>query len=299
VRGAVVSADEVGEVLRQAESRDRRWVVDYATREKVILYALTGDPVSIQTEYQKAALLPTERFGQMLMLDGVIQLTERDEFIYHELLIHPALAPRGGARNSVLVLGGGDGCAAREVCRYADVREVVVVDLDAQLVEWCKTQLRGINQAAFEDPRVNVVAGDALAYLRSSDRQFDVIVSDLTDPDTHSPADDLYSAQTFETARHCLRPGGLFVVQSCSFSHHSTDCHMRAIGRDLMTVFQSAVLYGDYVPSFDGIWCFWMAGDRDFVERCRGNPPLDLPEGLRFYTEATHRRVFSLADQAL
>lgn len=191
-----------------------------------------------------------------LFLNGDLQLSSVDEHRYHEALVHPALA---GPRQRVLVLGGGDGMALREVLRYPDVRAVTLVDLDAAVTRLAATDPRlvELNRAAFADPRVELVHADAFAWLRQAEEAFDVVIADLPDPDVIETAK-LYSVELYGLAARVLRPGGRLVVQAGSpyfapQAFWSVEASVAAAGL-------ATVPYHVDVPSF-GDWGFVLAAE--------------------------------------
>jgi spermidine synthase len=189
-----------------------------------------------------------------LFLNGDLQFSSVDEYRYHEALVHPVLA---GDRASVLVLGGGDGLALREILRYPDVREVTLVELDPAVVALARSepQIRSLNRDAFADPRVRQVNTDAFGWLRANARRFDAVIVDLPDPDETATAK-LYSVEFYALLRHALAPGARLVVQAGSpyfapRSYWCIDASIRAAG------FATTPYHVD-VPSF-GDWGFVLA----------------------------------------
>jgi spermidine synthase len=249
--------------------------------------ALYEDPIvaAARTPYQE--IVVTEgRLGPerdvRLFLNGDLQFSSVDEHRYHEALVHPAMA---GRHASVLVLGGGDGLALREVLRYPDVRRAVVVELDPQVPVLARTdeRLRALNRGAFDDPRARLVAADAFAWLRGVGERFDVVVVDLPDPDDTATAK-LYSAEFYALAARALAPGGRMVVQAGSpyFAAEAYWC----VGATLREAGLAPTAYHVDVPSF-GDWGFHLAA------RGGARPPLalarPLPPGVRSLDEPTLR----------
>lgn len=293
VKGLIGKADLVHKVISDGRKPDCLWLIDFETREKIRLYQVKGKPISFTTEYQKVDIIETKKLGLVLMLDEVIQVAEMDEFIYHELLVHPACAKNKNKFNA-LVLGGGDGCAARELLRYPNLDKAVIVDIDKKLVEALKIHFKNINGGALENPKIKLETVDALNFLNKTNDKFDLIFSDLTDPsESEGPAAKLYSHDTFELVKSRLAPGGLFIIQSYFLDTTSVGVHAEKIGDLLKKVFESCRLYGDFVPSFDGLWCFWIAGDKKSMKDI-GKPPEKFVEGLKFYDREAHIRAFSI-----
>ncbi|MBA2644230.1 MAG: methyltransferase domain-containing protein, partial [Solirubrobacterales bacterium] len=243
-------------------------------RARQVLY---DDPIAHteQTRHQEITLTRSRDGRDLrLFLNGDLQFSSLDEHRYHESLVHPAMS---GPHERVLVLGGGDGLALREVLRYPDVREVVEVELDPRMIELASSRpdLRALNADAMEDPRVRVVVADAFKWLREGSERFDVVIVDFPDPDSEDLAK-LYSTELYSmVARRHLTPDGRMVVQSGSpyFAPEAfwgIEATVRAAGLGV-------VPYHVDVPSF-GDWGFVLA-------QAGARPELRLdsaPAGLRF-----------------
>lgn len=164
-----------------------------------------------QTDHQRLVVFENKRFGRVLTLDDVVQTTEGDNAIYHEMMTHvPILAH--GAVTRVLIIGGGDGGMAREVLRHKGVAHVTMVEIDAGVVEFSKTYLPGLSQGAFDDPRLQLVIADGADFVRQSDQRYDVIIVDSTDP--IGPGETLFTDHFYGQARRCLAKGGILVTQN-------------------------------------------------------------------------------------
>ncbi|MGY1772070.1 polyamine aminopropyltransferase [Blastococcus sp. SYSU D00813] len=240
---------------------------------------LYDDPIvsATRSDYQEVVL--TERDGDLrLYLDGDLQFSSRDEYRYTEALVHPVLA-RDPER--VLVLGGGDGLAAREVLRHPSVAEVVQVELDPAVIELATTRLASLNDAALRDPRVEVVVDDAFRWLRGPDAEgFDAVVVDMPDPDTPALGR-LYSTEFYGLVAAALAPGGMVVVQAGS--PYSTPTAFWRTVSTLASPGMAVTPYHVHVPSF-GDWGFALAQPGTVA------PPLELAADapdLRFLDDAT------------
>lgn len=164
-----------------------------------------------KTDHQRLVVLENSRFGRVLTLDGVVQTTEGDNAIYHEMLTHVPLFAHGAAKN-VLIIGGGDGGMAREVLRHSGVEHVTMVEIDAGVVDFSKAYLPKLSQGAFEDPRLNLVIADGAAFMRDTGDTFDVIIVDSTDP--IGPGEVLFTDTFYGHARNRLNEGGILVTQN-------------------------------------------------------------------------------------
>jgi spermidine synthase len=218
-----------------------------------------------------------------LFLNANLQFSSRDEYRYHEALVHPGLAALPGARR-VLVLGGGDGLAVREILKYPKVASVTVVDLDPEMTRLFSThpELRRLNHSSLTDPRVHVVNDDAFTWLESARAVYDFAVVDFPDPSTFSLGK-LYTTTFYARLARRLAPDGLIVVQSTSplFARRSYWCIVSTIEQTGMIT----APYHVYVPSF-GEWGFVLAG------RSRWTPPRALPAELRFLAVDTMPQLF-------
>ncbi|MEM9062235.1 MAG: polyamine aminopropyltransferase [Pseudomonadota bacterium] len=164
-----------------------------------------------ETEHQRIKVFENARWGRVMTLDGVVQTTEGDNFIYHEMLTHVPILAHGSARR-VLIIGGGDGGMAREVLRHRTVEHVTMVEIDAGVVEFCKEFLPKLSQGAFEDPRLNLVIADGADFMRDCVGAFDVIIIDSTDP--IGPGEVLFTHTFYGHAARCLTEHGILVTQN-------------------------------------------------------------------------------------
>lgn len=163
-----------------------------------------------QTDLQDLVIYQTSDWGRVLALDGIIQVCERDEFIYHEMLTHVPMLAHGNVRE-VCIIGGGDGGMLREALRH-DVDRVTMIEIDGAVVELCKTYLPSISDGAFEDPRADLVIADGARFMAETDRCFDVIIVDSTDP--IGPGEVLFTSDFYADCKARLNPGGVMTTQS-------------------------------------------------------------------------------------
>lgn len=165
----------------------------------------------VRTEHQHLVIFENARMGRVMALDGVIQTTEADEFIYHEMLTHVPILAHGNAKR-VLIIGGGDGGMLREVSKHASVEHITMVEIDGTVVDMCKEFLPNHSQGAFDDARLNLVIDDGMRFVATTTEKFDVIISDSTDP--IGPGEVLFSENFYQACHRCLNEGGVLVTQN-------------------------------------------------------------------------------------
>lgn len=164
-----------------------------------------------ETEHQRIRVFENEFWGRVMTLDGVVQTTEGDNFIYHEMLTHVPVLAHGAAKR-VLIIGGGDGGMAREVLCHRSVEHVTMVEIDAGVVEFCKEYMPALSQGAFDDPRLTLVIADGAQFMRDCTERFDVIIVDSTDP--IGPGEVLFTDTFYGHASRCLTAQGILVTQN-------------------------------------------------------------------------------------
>jgi spermidine synthase len=165
----------------------------------------------MQTEHQHLVLFEHKFFGKMLMLDGATQVTTRDEFIYHEMMSHVPILAHGDAKE-VLIVGGGDCGIAEEVLKHKSVKRLTQVEIDASVVEFSKEHFPEFTRPVLGDKRFDLVIDDGMNYVAKTDRRFDVVIVDSTDP--QGPGKVLFSRKFYAACRRCMRKGGVMVTQN-------------------------------------------------------------------------------------
>src|SRR5215212_3608503 len=164
-----------------------------------------------QTEHQHLVLFEHKFFGKMLMLDGATQITKRDEFVYQEMMSHVPLFAHGNAKD-VLIIGGGDCGIAEEVLKHKSVQRLTQVEIDASVVEFAKEHFPEFTKPVFADKRFESVIDDGMKYVAKTDRRFDVIIVDSTDP--HGPGKVLFSQKFYAACGRCMTAGAVMVTQN-------------------------------------------------------------------------------------
>jgi spermidine synthase len=247
-----------------------------------------------QTEYQSLIIFENGHFGRVMMLDGVVQLTESDEFVYHEMMAHVGMLSLDDARR-VLIIGGGDGGVMREVLRYKQVERVVMCELDRMVVNAALEFLPSISQGAFEDPRVELRIGDGVAFVAECEEKFDVIIVDSTEP--IGPATPLFGDSFFENCNRILNEPGVLIAQNgLPFMHPD---HLSGTAKRLKRIFADSACFLCTQPTyFGGPFALVYASNDPAIRKTAGDQltkrfkrhALDM----RYYNPDVHQVAFVL-----
>jgi spermidine synthase len=274
-----------------------KWFADLVNKDFRQLYRLEETLYSGRTPYQSVRIVRLGGFGLSLILDGKIQSSQRDEFIYHEGLVHPAMVahPRPEA---VFIAGGGEGGTLREALRYPSVKRAVMVEIDAEVTALSRQYLPEMSAGAFEDPRTELYHEDARGYLEKSGDKFDIIIIDLPDPLEEGPAYRLFTGEFYRTVSDRLTADGLIAVQAGS-AHLTELLNLSAVNNTLQGVFPIVAAAAVHVPVYGAPWGLCFAS--------RKHDPSRLPQkeidttitarglvDLRFYDGRTHLGMFNL-----
>lgn len=275
----------------------RKWLYDEVSPNLAQLHRIKKVIYSGRTKFQSVEIIDTRSFGVCLVLDGKIQSSERDEFIYHEALVHPAMVSHPGPE-TVFIAGGGEGATLREVLAHNTIKKAVMVDIDSQVIDICRRYLPLFHGGSFNDSRVELIFADARLFLQETSDKFDVIIIDLVEPLEEGPACLLYTREFYELVKDKLNVGGIVCVQSGAAGWTNLQ-NFTAIINTLKSVFKIVCPYQTYVPSFVDLWGFATAsqsvkpaefspGDID----CRISARLS--KRLKSYDGLTHQSLFTL-----
>jgi spermidine synthase len=211
---------------------------------------------TIDSPYQRVEVYDTPQFGKLFRLDGRLMTSEKEEFFYHECMTHPALLTHPNPQ-SVLVIGGGDGGSSEEIFKHPSVKRIVMAELDAAVIDVARGHLGEIHRGALDDPRLEIRIGDGFEYVKNASEKFDLIVLDLTDPDT--PAFHLYSEKFFRLCRERLNLGGLLTL------HLGTPVYapetVKKNAASLRRVFKQVHPLALFIPLYGSLWCLAVASD--------------------------------------
>jgi len=252
-----------------------------------------------KSKYQEVGMIKTTDFGKTLLTDRWTQSADRDEFVYHESIIHPAMIAHACPK-SVLIAGGGEGAAAREVLRHNTVERLVMVELDDVVVEVCKKYTPEWVAGCYDDPRMELVIGDAKVWIENTKEKFDVIILDISDPSEGGPSMTLFFQSFYKTIISKLTPDGIFVTQSGGGGLLTYTQCFTVIHNTMKVSFPKAYGYVAEVPSYGSPWGFNMGikgntklPDKDEID-ARINKRVTNPNALRFYDGLAHEGMFGL-----
>lgn len=263
------------------------WFTEKQTENVGITVKINKTLHKEQTEYQKLDIVETEEWGNMLLLDDMIMTSEKDEFVYHEMVAHVPLFTHPNPEQ-VLVVGGGDGGVIRELLKHPSIKKATLVDIDEKVIEYSKKFLPSI-AGQLDDARVNVQIGDGFMHIAQSNNQYDVIMVDSTEP--IGPAVNLFTKGFYAGISKALKEDGLFVAQSDN-PWFKADL-IAKVQSDVKEIFPITRLYTANIPTYpSGLWCFTL-GSKKY-------DPLALSEErfheieTKYYTKELHKAAFVL-----
>jgi len=294
-RGDLASAVTVAPVASSEASREAQpaFIQDWLNPHAAYGFTANATLEATDTRFQRLEVFDTPQFGRMLRLDGRFMTAEREEFVYHECMTHPALLAHPEPRR-VLVLGGGDGGSTEEVLKHPSVQKVTIAELDDGVIEASRRWLASIHRGALDDRRVEIQVTDGYRYIEQSREQFDLIMLDLTDPDT--PAFRLYSPEFLALCRARLARGGMLTMHIGSPVYQAETVRRNTAA--LRSVFREVHPLAAFMPLYGSLWCLAIAGvdatpvidvatlERRFTER--------RIAGLQYYYPALTPALFTL-----
>ena len=276
---------------------EQRWIAETLFDELGFRMAFAVERVlyETQTEHQHLVLFENKLFGKVLMLDGATQVTTRDEFIYHEMMTHVPILAHGNARE-VLIIGGGDCGIAEEVLKHKGIERLTQVEIDASVVEFSKEHFPEFTGPVLRDPRFDLIIEDGMKFVAGTDRRFDVIVVDSTDP--QGPGAVLFTYDFYAACRRCMRTGAIMVTQN-GVPFFQPDELISSVGH-FRRLFADAGCYVAAIPTYIGghMAMGWAADDPN----ARSVPAETLARRYaqrgsfptRYWTPEVHRAAFAL-----
>ena len=268
------------------------WFSENHTPDVKLSLRLDRHLYSVQSDYQQIDVFESREFGRVLALDGNIMLTERDEFIYDEMMAHVPMAVHPGIRN-VLVIGAGDGGVIKELTRYDRIESIDLVEMDPQVIEACRAYLPG-NACRLDDERVHIYTGNGLKFIRRCENKYDLIVVDSTDP--FGPSEGLFTKEFYGNCYKALRDDGIMVNQQGSPFYAEDANAMQRSHKRIAETFPISRVFQAHIPTYAaGYWLFGFASKKyhpiDDLNKDAWNA---LGLKTRYYTTRLHVGAFYL-----
>jgi Spermidine synthase len=283
--------------MKDKDPDKHKWFHDYVSPDLTMLHSIREVIYSGRSKFQSIDIINTGSFGICLVLDGKIQSSETDEFIYHEALVHPAMLTHPKPER-VLIIGGGEGVTLREVLAHKLVKKATMVDIDKEVVDVCHRLLPSFHQNSFDDSRAELHFANARKYLEESNDKFDVIIIDLADPLAQGPARLLYTQEFYQIVKQRLQPDGIMSVQAEPAGWNDSQA-FAAIAGTLKSVFPIVRPYQAHIPSFLSLWGFISASQS--LDPTKLTPEeIDIrisariSKKLKSYDGLTHRAMFTI-----
>lgn len=264
------------------------WYTEKQTPDYGITAKITQTLHTEKTDFQDLAMIDTVEFGRMLVLDGCVMTTIRDEYVYHEMIAHVALSAHPSPKR-VLVVGGGDGGVIREIIKHPTIEKAVLAEIDGRVIEVSKQYLPEI-ACALGDPRVDVRVIDGIAHVKENPDTYDVIIVDSTDP--IGPAVGLFAREFYQSIAQALKPDGIFVAQTESPFFNGE--LIRRVYQDVSSIFPTTRLYLASIPTYpSGLWSFTI-GSKEYDPTVIADPARTAALQTRYYTKELHEACFAL-----
>lgn len=245
---------------------------------------------SVQSEFQKIDVFHSAEFGRFLVLDGFIMLTEKDEFIYHEMITHVPMSVHPDPKN-ILVIGAGDGGVVRELTAYKCAENIDLVEIDEEVIKVCREYLPK-TACRFDDPRVHIYYQDGLKFIRKHNNEYDIIIVDSTDP--FGPGEGLFTKEFYGNCHKALKEDGILVNQHESPFYAQDALAMQKAHKNISEIFEICRVYQAHIPTYpSGHWLFGFASKKyDPVRNIR----TDINIHTKYYNKDLHKGAFALPE---
>lgn len=238
------------------------WFSERYSDNLQLSFRIKDQLLSVKTDFQRIDLFDTYDFGKLLTIDGTVQLTDWDEFVYHEMITMVPYYHTKSKPESALIIGGGDGGAAKTLLSLG-FKRIVNVEIDSQVVEVSRRFFPELS-SAFADPAVELIIGDGIKYAKTSREKFDVVIIDSTDP--VGPAEGLFNREFYESVKKLISDNGVVVTQSGSPFYQPNALKLAYSG--MKEVFENVKVYTAFIPTYpSGFWSFTMASNFELTPR--------------------------------
>jgi spermidine synthase len=268
------------------------WYTENHTEEARFSIKIDKQLVSLQSDFQRIDIFESKEFGRILTLDGYLMVTEKDEFIYHDMITHVPMATNPGIKK-VLVIGAGDGGTVRELLRYKTIEDIDMVEIDEEVVKVCKEYLP-VTACGLTDERVHLYFEDGLKYVRRYENKYDLIIVDSTDP--FGPGEGLFTKEFYGNCYRALSEDGILVNQHESMYYSSYAASMKRAHQRIKDSFPIAKIYQAHIPTYpSGHWLFGFASKKfDPIKDLDGDRWNQLGLKTRYYNTDLHVGSFAI-----
>lgn len=268
------------------------WFTEKHTKQVSFSMKVDKQLVSVQGDYQRIDVLKTPEFGRVLVLDGYLMVTEKDEFIYHEMISHVPMAVNPNIKK-VLVIGAGDGGTIRELTRYASIELIDMVEIDKKVVEVCKEYLP-TTACKLDDERVHIYYEDGLKFVRTKENEYDLIIVDSTDP--FGPGEGLFTKEFYGNCYKALKEDGILINQHESPYYEEDAKVMERAHRQIKSTFPISKVYQMHIPTYpSGHWFFGFASKTlDPVKDLKAKEWNEKQIKTRYYNTDLHVGAFAI-----
>lgn len=268
------------------------WYTEEHTKNVRFSIKVDKQLVSAKSEFQRIDIFESKEFGRFLTLDGYMMLTEKDEFIYHEMITHIPMAVKPEAKK-ILVIGAGDGGTVRELVKYENIERIDMVEIDKMVVDLCREYLHKTS-CKLDDKRVNIYYEDGLKFVRSKKNEYDIIIVDSTDP--FGPGEDLFTREFYGNCYNALKDDGIFVNQHESPYYENDAIATKRAHKQLKAVYPVSTVYQLHIPTYpSGHWLFGFASKGlDPIKDIKEKEWNELGIKTKYYNTDLHKGSFAL-----
>jgi len=282
-------------------NKTNSWYIEKLTEDFSFSLRLNKVIYTGKSKFQQIDIIDTKPFGKTLILDGKTQSSESDEYIYHELLVQPALHSLNNVKN-VFIAGGGEGATAREVLCHTGVRSITMLDLDEKVVTLCKKYLPNHHKGSFDDKRMNLIYEDASTYLESTKEIYDLIIIDISDPLESGPAYKLFTQEFYSVVSNHLKSNGMMVLQAGACGPLDHKDIFTAIYNTVQSIFPITRGFNGFIPSYNSVWGFIIGSkkiDPAVIQQEKINDRIEktLNTKLKYYDGKLHEGLFNLSKE--
>lgn len=268
------------------------WYTEEHTKNVKFSIKIDKQIASVQSDFQRIDILESNEFGRILTLDGFLMVTEKDEFIYHDMITHVPMATNPNIQQ-VLVIGAGDGGTIRELLRYPSIRHIDMVEIDEEVVNMCEAHLLQTS-CGLRDERVNMYFEDGLRFVRRKENEYDLIIVDSTDP--FGPGEGLFTKEFYGNCYRALKEDGILVNQHESMYYDSYAESMKRAHQKISSTFPIAKIYQAHIPTYpSGHWLFGFASKKyDPIKDFDGDKWNELGLRTKYYNTLLHIGAFAI-----